>query len=97
MDESKISENQDISEEKQLQDQLERICLDYQLLVNKGQEMAPKGTNSRKTDPNTENNVDDDDLEGLSLFFLTLSLCLVERHCTPFYLLMNLCLFFLLF
>lgn len=67
MDESKRTENQEISEEKQLQDQLEKINLDYQLLVNKSREMAPKGTNSTKSDPNADNNVNDDDLEGWCL------------------------------
>lgn len=65
---------QEISEEQQLKEQLESICLDYQLLVNKNREMAPKGTQSTKSDPNTENNIDDEDLEGewviLYFFFL---------------------------
>lgn len=51
-------------EQQQLNEQLENICLDYQLLVKKGREMAPKGTQSKKSDPNTENVIDDDDLEG---------------------------------
>lgn len=57
-------ENQELSEEQELKEQLERICLDYQTLVKNSQEMAPKGTNSRRTDPNAENNIEDDDFEG---------------------------------
>lgn len=64
---------QEISEEEQLKEQLESICLDYQLLINKSREMAPKGTQSKKSDPNTENSIDDEDLEGewviLNYFF----------------------------
>ncbi|XP_055300731.1 UPF0184 protein CG14818 [Sitodiplosis mosellana] len=58
--------SQEISEEQQLNEQLENICLEYQLLVNKSQEMAPKGTQSKKSDPNTENQIDDDDLEEIA-------------------------------
>lgn len=56
-------ESQELSEEQELKEQLESICLDYQTLVKNSQEMAPKGTNSRKSDPN-ENNIEDDDFEG---------------------------------
>lgn len=59
---------QEINQEQQLKDQLEKICLDYQSLVDKSREMAPKGTNTKKTsDPNAENSIDDEDLEGKSL------------------------------
>lgn len=58
-------DSQELSEEQQLKEQLELVCLDYQTLVNKSIEMAPKGTNSRKSDPTAENNVEDDDFEGM--------------------------------
>lgn len=80
-------ECQELSEEQQLKDQLELICLDYQSLVNKSSEMAPKGTNSRKSDPTAENNVEDDDFEGkfvwcsLSTFKLPIFGYLLDTFC----------------
>lgn len=52
------------TEEQRLKDQLDQISLEYQRLVEKSQEMAPKDTNTKKVDPNAENTVDDDDFEG---------------------------------
>lgn len=80
------SENsQEISEEQQLKEQLESICLDYQLLVNKNREMAPKGTHSKKTpDPNMENDIDDDDLEGewvISIFHREKKIAFTQLNC----------------
>ncbi|XP_031628881.1 UPF0184 protein CG14818 [Contarinia nasturtii] len=58
---------QEINQEQELKDQLEKICLDYQSLVNNSREMAPKGTNTKKTpDANAENSIDDDDLEEIA-------------------------------
>lgn len=59
--------DENISEEQQLKEQLEQICLDYQTLVNNSREMAPKGTQSNKADPTTENHIEDDDFEGIFL------------------------------
>lgn len=64
---------QELSEEQKLQTQLQQIHLDYQKLVSKHREMAPKGTGAKKTDPSAENSINDEDLEGKSLcthFFL---------------------------
>lgn len=58
-------DSQELSEEQKLQLQLQQVSLDYQNLVNKNREMAPKGTSSKKTDPTAENSIDDDDLEGM--------------------------------
>lgn len=60
----------ELSEEQKLQSQLEEICLEYQELVEKNVNMAPKGTGAKRTDPTGENNVSDDDLEGIFLFNL---------------------------
>ena len=85
------SENsQEISGEQQLKEELEekleRICLDYQLLVAQSGEMAPKGTQSKKSDPNTENQIDDDDFEGewvISFIFRGIFF-LLSFHCIFF-------------
>lgn len=58
------SEATELSEEQQLKEQLEKICLDYQQLIKNSNNMAPKDTNTKKIDPNAENDIDDDDLEG---------------------------------
>lgn len=55
--------NKELSEE-QLNEQLKQVCLEYQTLVKKSSEMAPKGTSSKKLDPTAENAIDDEDLEG---------------------------------
>lgn len=65
------SEATELSEEQQLKEQLEKICLDYQQLIKSSNNMAPKDTNTKKIDPNAENDIDDDDLEG-KLFSNTL-------------------------
>lgn len=56
------------SEELQLRNELEKISLDYQELLNKSSEMAPKDVNSKKNDPNGENELNDDEFEGLFWF-----------------------------
>lgn len=58
-------DSEQTSEELSLQEKLEKICLDYYRLVENSQEMAPKDTNTKKVDLNAENDIDDDDLEGL--------------------------------
>lgn len=58
-------DSEQTSEERSLQEKLEKICLDYYRLVENSQEMAPKDTNTKKVDLNAENDIDDDDLEGL--------------------------------
>lgn len=83
-------DSQELSEEAQLKDQLERICLDYQTLVNNSREMAPKGTNSKKTDPNAENNIEDDDFEGTFLHLFVS----IRIHIKCLYLEINLDIFF---
>lgn len=56
----------ELSEEQKLQLQLEEICSEYQkLAVTDSKEMAPKGAAAKRTDPTGENNVDDDDFEGI--------------------------------
>lgn len=69
----------ELSEEQKLQLQLEEVCSEYQKLVTDSEEMAPKGTGAKRTDPTGENNVDDDDLEGISNFIPSYSLVLVFR------------------
>lgn len=54
----------ELSDEQNLQSHLQQICLDYQNLLKKSTEMAPKGTGSKKSDPTTENHIEDDDFEG---------------------------------
>lgn len=63
---AELGDSQELSEEQKLQSQLKEISLEYQSIVNKSREMAPKGTGSKKTDPSAENGIDDDDLEGKS-------------------------------
>lgn len=58
-----IRKEQQLTEE--LEEKLESICLDYQLLAAQSREMAPKGSQLKKSDPNTENQIDDDDFEGI--------------------------------
>lgn len=58
------------SEELQLRNELEKISLDYQELLNKSSEMAPKDVNTKKNDPNGENDLNDDEFEGLFLFLI---------------------------
>lgn len=53
------------SEEHQLKQELEQICTEYQELVLKSQDMAPKDANTKKIDPSGESNVNDDEFEGL--------------------------------
>lgn len=53
------------SEENQLRNELEKICLDYKELVKKSAEMAPKDANTKKTGPNGECEVNDDEFEGI--------------------------------
>lgn len=57
-------DTEELSEEQELQSQLEKICIEYQTLVKTSQNMAPKGTAAKRTDPTGENNVDDD-FEGM--------------------------------
>lgn len=60
----------ELSEEQKLQLQLEEICSEYQKLITDSKTMAPKGTGAKRTDPTGENNVNDDDFEGI--FFVQL-------------------------
>lgn len=59
----------ELSEEQKLQLQLEEICSEYQKLVTESKDMAPKGAAAKRTDPTGENNVDDDDFEGILFAF----------------------------
>lgn len=56
------------SEELQLRNELEKISLDYQQLLTKSTEMAPKDANTRKNDPSGESDLNDDEFEGLFWF-----------------------------
>lgn len=44
--------------EEQLREQLEKVCFDYQNLIDKSKDMAPKET--KNVDPNAETALDED-------------------------------------
>lgn len=68
------------SEELQLRNELEKISLDYQDLLKKGSEMAPKDANTKKNDPSGERDLNDDEFEGL--FWISFWIC--AQKCTMF-------------
>lgn len=55
--------------EPELRNELEKISLDYQELLKKSSDMAPKDANTKKNDPNAESDLNDDEFEGLFWFY----------------------------